>query len=114
MKPEEQLHASIRKLLDGLGIIYVRSRTDKRTTQQKGVPDFLMGIYDRNQERSVALAWECKVEGRKLSEDQEKWKTNACRGNNAWHYYTIHNFTEACHSLDNYGIITNYCPHPDR
>ena len=113
MKPEEELHAMIRKLLDGLGILYVRSRTDKRTTQQKGVPDFLMGIQSPDG-LCWPVAWECKVEGRKLSEEQELWKLDATRGRNGWHYSVIHNLTEACASLARYGVITNYCPPPDR
>ena len=106
MKPEEELHAKIKKLLDGLGILYVHSRTDKRTTQQKGVPDFLFAVRTKIPDCDHPIAWECKVDGRKLSDDQEQWKMKAQSGRNGWHYYVITNLTDACEALKPYGVIS--------
>src|SRR5947207_5398930 len=94
---EKELHQKIRTLLDHHDIVYFESRMDKKTTQRKGVPDFLFAVDPGNSgslaypfnagdvtipERhtsminlGAACAWECKTETGKLSEEQRAMLT---------------------------------------
>jgi hypothetical protein len=53
--------------LDRRGLVYIRSRSDRPTTTEKGVPDFLIfsGI--------LFLAIECKGEKTPISAAQKRW-----------------------------------------
>ena len=63
---ERELHAEIAAILDAKGIVFVRSRMDKKTTNRKGTPDFLFSI------RGHSFAWEVKTEKGRLSLEQER------------------------------------------
>lgn len=65
---ERKLHQQIKQLLDIKNLMYVYSRTDKRTTVSKGFPDFC--IFRPN---SSPMMVEVKVGTNKLSEDQLIW-----------------------------------------
>lgn len=68
---ERILHKDIKQLLDIRNMVYVNSRTDKRTTTAKGVPDFI--IFQRDKPE---LCIEVKVSKNNLSDAQELWRSN--------------------------------------
>jgi hypothetical protein len=65
-KNERQLHDQIANLLRLRRIWFCHSRTDRKTTQAKGVPDFLLAL------NGAAVAIEVKYGPGKLSDDQER------------------------------------------
>lgn len=69
---EKELHRQIEQWLRMKGVrCIVHSRTDKRTTQAKGVPDFLFVM------RGNAFAIEVKVGNNQLTKEQEAWLVDA-------------------------------------
>lgn len=62
---ESDLHAKIIEELKRRRIYFVRSRTDKRTTTQLGVTDFICAMPN-----GKTLWMECKRKGGKLSQSQ--------------------------------------------
>ena|SRR6185436_13553585 len=62
---ESELHAEIIDELKRRRLYFVRSRTDKRTTTQLGVPDFIIAMPN-----GKTLWVECKRKGNKLSQEQ--------------------------------------------
>jgi len=67
---------------------YAHSRTDKPTTTNLGVPDFLVG----------ALALEFKLPGNKLSPEQETWRRrHEARGHP---YFVVSSYPQAIEILE--------------
>lgn len=66
---ESEIHQAFRRYLDKSGIVFDHSRTDKRTTNTVGQPDFQ--IYARG---ARSLFIEIKVLGGKLRPEQEDRK----------------------------------------
>lgn len=66
MNEIRDIHGPFKAWLDKNRIPFHRNRPDKKTTAIKGDPDFLCTLANR------CLYIECKVPGKKLSEDQEK------------------------------------------
>jgi hypothetical protein len=63
---ERELHQHVHNWLYKERIYFVTSRMDKRTTQRKGVPDFVCCVKGR------FVAIELKVPGQKQTEEQVK------------------------------------------
>lgn len=75
---EKELHRQIEQWLRMKGVrCIVHSRTDKRTTQAKGVPDFLFVAFAR------PYAIEVKVGANKLTTEQERWLSDSVM--DGWH-----------------------------
>jgi hypothetical protein len=65
---ERKLHQQICQLLDIRNMVYVHSRTDKRSHTQPGTPDFI--IFHAN---GPELCVEVKTMAGKVSDDQTRW-----------------------------------------
>jgi hypothetical protein len=71
------------------------SRTDRRTTQNLGVPDFLIGCR-------IGLAIEFKRRGGRLSREQEEWRTmHEARGGI---YHVVETYQQALDILKAMGL----------
>lgn len=86
-RSEKELQQQIANLLSLRGIWFCRSRMDKATTQQKGVPDFLFAL------RGVATAFEVKHGKGKLRPEQEA--THAVMEHSGWRVHTVRTLDEA-------------------
>ena len=102
---EIQLQSQIAKLLDRLGIVYIKSRTDKRATNTPGTPDFIFAV-EAGLYRIFACAWEIKLPNKKLRADQEKMRERMTTSPNAWRYAVITSLDEAIAELKAMGLIT--------
>jgi len=90
---EKELHKEIAAILDAKGIVFVRSRMDRRTTQAKGTPDFLFSI------RGYSFAWEVKTEKGRLSLEQERMLDRMSMPPNNWNVSVIRSAGEAIKKL---------------
>ena len=90
---EKELHAEIAAILDAKGIVFVRSRMDKRTTNRKGTPDFLFSI------RGHSMAWEVKTASGRLSLEQERMLDRMSNPPNNWNVSVIRSAGEATKKL---------------
>lgn len=87
---EKDLHEQIQNECKARGWIAVHSRMDKRSTQQKGVPDFIIFATG-----GKTYAVEAKRKGGKLSTDQlgfHRWLSKL--GHNAHTVYSIDEFLQ--------------------
>lgn len=67
-KAEKELHRQIEQFLRMKGVrAIVHSRMDRKTSQAKGVPDFLFCVSGH------PMAVECKVGDNKLTPEQMRW-----------------------------------------
>src|ERR1043165_8946289 len=73
-KSERELQRQIVSLLRLKGIEPIVSRMDKRTSNNIGTPDILFAVIGSYRASDTACAWEVKLPGRDLSEDQERMK----------------------------------------
>lgn len=99
------LQAEIAKLLDRLGIVYIRSRTDKRSTNNRGTPDFIFAIASKKLTSDCACAWEVKLPKKKLRPEQQQMLQKLQTGPNAWRYCVITSVDEAIAELKAIGMI---------
>jgi VRR-NUC domain len=76
----------------------VHSRMDMATTNEKGIPDFVLGIRGR------LIAIEFKQPGKKLTEEQEEWRRK-CVGPSECEYHVCYSSKEAIDLL-----IPMLCP----
>ena len=67
---EADLHAEIEAWLKLRRWYYVHSRTDRATTQQKGVPDFIIAKPEKGLEKAETVWIEVKRKGGKLTPEQ--------------------------------------------
>lgn len=65
---EKEIHTTLGQWLRLNDFVFIHSRTDKRSTQEKGVPDFIIMRNNR------VLCIECKLPSNKLQPDQEAFK----------------------------------------
>lgn len=93
-KLEKQEHEYLINWLNQREWFYVHSRMDKPTSNQKGIPDFVIGL----------LGWmiciEFKLAGRKLTQAQEEWRRRAV--NSRVHYWIYDNAGEAIRMLQEF------------
>ena len=86
-KIEKDLQKQIAGLFALRNVWCVHSRMDRATTNQVGTPDFLFAIGGR------ACAFEAKVQGRKLSDDQRI--VRAAMEKDGWCYWVVTSYAEA-------------------
>lgn len=67
MSEVSDIQTPFREWLDKRGLVYIWQRSDRATSAEKGVPDFV--ILSGN----LALCIECKLEKGAVSTDQKKW-----------------------------------------
>jgi len=111
---ERELHKHIGNLLRQRSIEFIESRMDRKTTQKRGVPDFLFSIWVRAPDKDapfagfktwpVALAFELKLPGKKLDPEQVKMFESLSKPPNAWHCVCIHSVDEALAELKRFGL----------
>lgn len=87
LKLEREIHKLIWNELLRRGIFAIHSRTDKRTTNAVGLPDFCMAINGH------PVAIEVKLPGEKLTEEQEAVSRRMVQ--NGWQYFIVYSFEEA-------------------
>lgn len=86
IKLERELHALISNDLIRRQIYFVHSYTHKRTTQEPGVPDFIICIG------GCAVGIEVKMPGNDLSDVQQEHKDRMVQS--GWFYYIVRSFQE--------------------
>jgi hypothetical protein len=86
IKIERQLQNQIHSWLRLKGITAIRSRMDRKTSNNKGTPDFLFAIGGR------AVAIECKMRG--LHPTIEQQKMLVALENDGWRVAVIHSLDE--------------------
>ena len=112
---ERDLHKYIRGLLELRGIEFIESRMDKRTTQKRGVPDFLFTVaFHPVPEMKdgavvmswwpIACAWELKLPGRVLDPDQKAMFERLSTRPNCWCCRVIRSVDEALAELKKLGL----------
>lgn len=96
---ESDVHKQVAGWLRIKGVFYVHSRTDKRTTNALGVPDFILAAWDGTTlpARAIPYAIEIKVNGNTLSTEQEKVRD--LMQANGWLYFV-------CSSLQDVITVT--------
>jgi len=91
-RKEEQEHTTLINQLNMWELFYVHSRMDKATRNQKGIPDFVIGLL------GLMICIEFKLGGRKLTVDQEEWRRKALE-NSRVRYYVYDNAGDAIRML---------------
>lgn len=81
VKSEKILQTQIEQYLGHKGITAIRSRMDKRTSNQVGTPDFMFAVEGQ------ACAYEAKLPHHKLSAEQEEMRVKL--ESDGWHYVVI-------------------------
>jgi hypothetical protein len=102
IKSERVLQGQIVNLLRLKGIEVLWHRTDKRSGATVGWPDLTFSV--EHGLRSIPCAWEIKLPGGKLSEEQVKVMVRMMDPPNAWTYKVITSVEEALSELRRYGI----------
>jgi hypothetical protein len=95
---ERELHKSVGNVLRLRGIEYVESRMDRRTTQRRGVPDFLFAVS------TAAVAWELKLPGKKLDPEQQAMFARMTTAPNGWRCCVITSVDQALGELRKLGL----------
>lgn len=100
---ERKVHSQIENWLRQRGIFFIHSRTDKRTTNAKGVPDFLFAWWSDHRSKKFHIpaepvAIEVKVNGNTLSPEQLAVK--AQMEANGWNYLVVSSLDELRVYLD--------------
>jgi hypothetical protein len=105
---ERDLHKSIRALLNAKRIVFFESRMDKRTTQRKGVPDFVFSVKSSplgsRLGYNTAVAWEAKVGNGKLRPEQQTMFEAMQRHPNQWHCAVVRSLDDAIKELEALGL----------
>lgn len=94
-KNERQVQKHIANYLRQHSIWFSQSRTDKRTTNGNGTPDFLFSAllpYNDHQNRIYPIAIEVKFGDGKLSKEQEDVRGQMVL--NGWCYFVVHSLQE--------------------
>lgn len=86
-KSEKELQAQIAGMLRRNGIYVISQPTHKRSNLKIGTPDFVFCVKGR------AIAWECKMPGQKLREEQLTAQTQMAH--NGWLFDVIYSYDEA-------------------
>lgn len=86
LRLERDLHKLIMNELSRRQIFYVHSRTDKKTSQNVGVPDFIFAVL------GLPTAVEVKLPGRKLTADQEYVRNAMIQ--DGWRYEVVYSFDQ--------------------
>lgn len=91
---EKQVHKHIENWLRQRDIFCIHSRTDRKTTNAVGTPDFVFTWYrtDRPCYEAIAIAIEVKVGGNTLSPEQVRVREQMAR--NGWFYFVVSSLPE--------------------
>jgi hypothetical protein len=107
VKSERDLQRLIDQYLRLRGVVPIRSRMDRKTSNNVGTPDFLFAVrgrrWDGGDQRvieTVACAFEVKLPGKKLDPEQEKMRVAMTKPPNGWHYHVVHSVEEVKAILD--------------
>lgn len=87
---EKQVHKQIENWLRLRGIFFIHSRTDKKTTNAVGTPDFVFAWnWERSPfiDRTTPVAVEVKVNGNKLSDAQKAVRKQMIE--DGWNYNVV-------------------------
>lgn len=102
IKSEKQLQEQIASLLRNRGIVFQRSRMDRKTTGTVGIPDFLFALRTYpGQQFGRPCAFEVKMPTGKLSDEQAR--CIARMTDNGWDVRIIHSVSEALQALNEMG-----------
>lgn len=113
VKSERDLQKLIEALLRLKGVEPIRSRMDRKTSNNLGTPDFLFAVkgmiegeqpFTRNKPRIFACAWEVKLPGGKLSLEQTQMAARMISEPNAWEWTIITSVDDALIQLRAMGI----------
>jgi hypothetical protein len=86
-RSEKELQNMIVTTLRREGIFVIQNRMDKRPTVAAGTPDLLFVV------KGKPIAWECKMPGQKLRQDQLTAQTQM--SHNGWLFDVIYTYDEA-------------------
>jgi hypothetical protein len=103
VKVERDLHDMIEGLLRRLGIVYVHSRMDRKTTIRAGLPDFMFVAAAPNYPLWT-VAMEVKLPGEGLDDEQELVRKAMTSRPNAWQYFVVRSYDEAREVLRSCGF----------
>jgi hypothetical protein len=114
-KQADRLEKEIQKQLAGLlsrcGIEVISSGMHRKTSTQKGTPDFLFAVRgdrwdggDQMLLTTTPVAWEIKRADGKRSKEQIEMARRMTTAPNAWHYREIRSYDEAVADLRQLGI----------
>lgn len=116
-RSEKELQDWIGNLLRLKGIEAIRSRMDRKTSNNVGCPDFLFCIRSAEPEKLAGFegelitvwvdrccAWEVKLPGKKLGEEQERMQKRMTRLPNVWRWSLITSVDDALRELRGMGI----------
>ena len=84
---ERDLHDAIEADLKLRRFYYCHSRMDKASTQQAGIPDFIVAASD-----GITIWLECKAKGNKLSKEQSI--ARHCLLALGHHYFTVYSWQD--------------------
>lgn len=96
-KNERELQKQIAAYLRRHNIWFAQSRTDKRTTNGLGQPDFLLSTYPDGSSFPQPYALEVKFRNGKLSDEQEEVRQKMIRC--GWHYQIVRSLKEVIELL---------------
>lgn len=96
-KSEKEIHRQIEQWLNLHGVVYIHSRTDRKTTNAVGLPDFIFAwpIIQPHSEivdYGIPFAIEIKLPGKKPTKEQSDCITKMRQ--NGWHTAVAHSLRE--------------------
>ena len=91
VKSEKILQIQIEQYLGHKGITAIRSRMDRKTSNQVGTPDFMFAVEGR------ACAYEAKLPHHKLSTEQEEMRRKLEA--DGWHYVVVRHLDDVIADL---------------
>jgi hypothetical protein len=106
-RSEKALQRQIENYLRLRGIEVIRSRMDRKTSNNVGTPDLLFAVENLSAghaPRVYALALEVKLPGRKLDPEQEKMREAMTTHPNGWTHRTVNSVEEVKSFLDGLGL----------
>jgi hypothetical protein len=112
-RSEKALQRQIENYLRLRGIEAIRSRMDRKTSNNVGCPDFLFAVTTHRQwiehdgdwgHLVAAVALEVKLPGKKLDPEQEKMQAAMTKRPNAWTHRVVNSVEEVKAFLDGLGL----------
>ena len=95
---EKQEHVVLENWLNQRELFYDHQRMDRRTSNRKGIPDFIIGVC------GLMICIEFKLHGRKLTPEQEEWRRKALEKSRV-QYYVLDSAVDAIRLLEGIGIM---------
>lgn len=101
LKNEKQFQEQVAALLRNRGIVFQRSRMDRKTTGTIGIPDFLFAV-PQGEDWGRPCAFELKMPGKHPTEEQSKCIKNMLY--NGWDVRIVHSVDEVMSALKSWNI----------